>query len=104
MGSLPPDRGRVRTEERNPRSMELDALDTEACVRLLADDHRAVAGALAGAAESLAHFIDGLALRMRSGGRLIYVGAGTSGRLGVLDAAECPPTFQIEPGQVVGVI
>jgi N-acetylmuramic acid 6-phosphate etherase len=104
MASLPPDRGGVRTEARHPGSFDLDVLDTAACVRLLAEDHRAVAGAVAAAAGALAALIDGLAGRMRAGGRLIYVGAGTSGRLGVLDAAECPPTFQSDPGQVVGVI
>ncbi len=104
MPTLPPDRGHVRTEQRHHGSTDLDALDTAACVRLLIDDHRAVAGAVAAAAGVLAQFIDGLAERMRGGGRLVYVGAGTSGRLGVLDAAECPPTFQSDPGQVVGVI
>jgi N-acetylmuramic acid 6-phosphate etherase len=84
--------------------MELDALETAACVRLLIDDHRSVADAVAVAAPELAVLIDGLVERMRSGGRLVYIGAGTSGRLGVLDAAECPPTFHSEPSQVVGII
>lgn len=68
------------------------------------DDHEAVAAALRGAASSLSSFIDGLVERMRRGGRLLYVGAGTSGRLGVLDAAECPPTFHSDPNQVVAFI
>ena len=101
---LPPDRGQVRTEHRHPRSMDLDALDTRAFIELVADDHGAVIEAVRGAAESLAQFIDDLVPRMRRGGRLIYVGAGTSGRLGVLDASECPPTFQAKPNQVIGVI
>ncbi len=84
--------------------MDLDAMDIEACVRLIIDDHRAVPDALAGAVPQLARFIEALVERLRAGGRLIYVGAGTSGRLGVLDAAECPPTFQSDPGQVLGVI
>ncbi len=84
--------------------MDLDALDIAACVRLIIDDHRAVPDALAGAVPALARFIDALVDRLQAGGRLIYVGAGTSGRLGVLDAAECPPTFQSDPGQVLGVI
>lgn len=84
--------------------MQLDALQTRACVELIIEDHRVVADAVAAAAPALAAFVDGLVERLRGGGRLIYLGAGTSGRLGVLDAAECPPTFQSDPGQVVGVI
>jgi N-acetylmuramic acid 6-phosphate etherase len=102
--SLPPDRGHIRTEHRHRRSRNLDALDTAACVELIIDDHRAVSDAVASASGALAAFIEHLVPRIRSGGRLIYVGAGTSGRLGVLDASECPPTFQTRPGQVVGVI
>ena len=84
--------------------MELDALDTRACVDLIVADHRVVADAVGWASATLSVFIDELVERLRTGGRLIYVGAGTSGRLGVLDAAECPPTFQSDPEQVVGVI
>ena len=102
--NLPPDRGHLRTEHRHELSAHLDTLDTAACVRLIIDDHRAVPDAVAGAVAELAAFIDALVQRLRAGGRLIYVGAGTSGRLGVLDAAECPPTFQSDPGQVLGVI
>ncbi len=102
--SLPPDRGHLRTEHRHERSADLDTLDTAACVRLIIDDHRAVPEAVAGAVAALAGFIDALVVRIHEGGRLIYVGAGTSGRLGVLDASECPPTFQSDPGQVLGVI
>lgn len=74
------------------------------CVDLLIDDHRIVYDAVKAAAGALAAFIEPLVERMRRGGRLVYVGAGTSGRLGVLDAAECLPTFQAGPGQVIGVI
>lgn len=102
--SLPPDRSHVRTEHRHALSTDLDALDTAGLVRLMADDHRAVIDAVERAAETLAEFIEALATRMRSGGRLIYLGAGTSGRLGVLDASECPPTFQSDPNQVIGII
>ncbi len=79
-------------------------LDTAGCVQLLIEDHLAVPEAVAAAAPVLTAFIDALVERVRGGGRLIYVGAGTSGRLGVLDAAECPPTFQSDPDQVLGVI
>ena len=84
--------------------MLLDGLDTRACVELMIDDHRGVPEALEGVAEALTELIDELTPRVRRGGRLIYFGAGTSGRLGVLDASECPPTFQSDPAQIVGII
>ena len=102
--SLPVDRGHVQTEQRHKRSAKLDALDTRSCIELIIDDHRRVPKALEGATRELTELIDGITERVRRGGRLIYVGAGTSGRLGVLDASECPPTFQSEPGQIVGMI
>ncbi len=102
--ALPPDRGHVATEQRHAGSGEFDKLATLEQIALMADDHLAVAAALAKAAGPLAAFIDALALRMRAGGRLFYCGAGTSGRLGVLDASECPPTFLSSPSQVVGII
>jgi N-acetylmuramic acid 6-phosphate etherase len=104
--SLPPDRSHVRTEHRHNRSCNLDTLNTRAFIELCVDDHRTVTDAVAGAVDSLARFIDQLVPRMRSpaGGRLIYIGAGTSGRLGVMDASECPPTFQSDPDQVIGII
>ncbi len=79
-------------------------LDTAGCVQLLIEDHLAVPEAVAAAAPELTAFIDALVERVRAGGRLIYVGAGTSGRLGVLDAADCPPTFQSGPDQVLGLM
>jgi N-acetylmuramic acid 6-phosphate etherase len=102
--TLPPDRGHIATEQRHNRSRDLDALDAAACVELIVDDHRAVGDAVAGAGGALAALIEQIVPRMRAGGRLVYVGAGTSGRLGVLDASECPPTFQSDPEQVIGVI
>jgi N-acetylmuramic acid 6-phosphate etherase len=102
--SLPHNRGHVRTEHRHPHSADLDALGTRGCIELMIEDHAAVLGAARGAGGQLAQFIDELVSRMRRGGRLIYLGAGTSGRLGVLDASECPPTFQSPPEQVVGII
>ena len=101
---LPPDRGAIDTEQRHPASADLDALPVASCVDLFIDDHDAVPRAVRSARNELAAFIDGLIERMRRGGRLISLGAGTSGRLGVLDASECPPTFQSDPGQVIGVI
>lgn len=104
VGSLPPDRSHVGTERRNPLSGTFDALDVRAAVDVMVDDHTQVMRAVAGAAGAIAQFIEGLVPRMRAGGRLLYIGAGTSGRLGVLDASECPPTFRSDPAQVVGII
>src|SRR6516225_2632322 len=94
----------LQTEARNPASMNLDELTPLQFVRLMsAEDARAVP-AVAAQAETIARAIEAIADRLARGGRLVYVGAGTSGRLGVLDATECPPTFSAPPGQVVGVI
>ncbi|MHC5024129.1 MAG: N-acetylmuramic acid 6-phosphate etherase [Planctomycetota bacterium] len=102
--TLPPDRGHLVTEQRHAASMTLDELSTLDAVNLMIDDHRVVPQAVADAATALAPFIDALVSGLARGGRLVYVGAGTSGRLGVLDAAECPPTFQSPPSQIVGII
>ena len=92
------------TEARNPSSERLDSLSAVEIVSLMnAEDARAVE-AVEAESESIARAIDEVADRFRRGGRLIYVGAGTSGRLGVLDASECPPTFNSPPGMVVGLI
>lgn len=101
---LPPDRGHLGTEQRHPGAMQLDELSIEECAALMIDDHRCVIDALKAGQPTLVGFIEALVPRMRSGGRLIYMGAGTSGRLGVLDASECPPTFQSDPEQIVGII
>jgi len=92
------------TEARNPASKDLDRLSTEELVRLINAEDATVAAAVAREAPAIAAAIEVIAERMARGGRLVYVGAGTSGRLGVLDAAECPPTFNADPGQVVGLI
>ncbi len=92
------------TEAVNPASTDLDLLSSLELVRCMnaadAEVHRAVAAE----AEQIALAIDRIAARLAAGGRLIYLGAGTSGRLAVLDAAECPPTFSSSPGQVLGLI
>jgi N-acetylmuramic acid 6-phosphate etherase len=94
----------LQTEARNPASTRLDELTPLEIVRLMnAEDGRVIA-AVAAQAEAIARAIEVIADRLRGGGRLVYVGAGTSGRLGVLDATECPPTFNAPPGQVVGAI
>jgi N-acetylmuramic acid 6-phosphate etherase len=104
LGALPPDRSHVGTERRHPHSTDFDSLDVRAAVDAMVEDHAQVMRAVAGASAAIAAFVDALVPRMRDGGRLIYVGAGTSGRLGVLDASECPPTFRSDPSQVVGII
>ena len=98
------DRGHLLTEQSNQRSARLDQLDTLALVELFADEDRRPQQAVAAAAPALAQAVDAVAERLRAGGRLFYLGAGTSGRLGVLDAAECPPTFCSDPEQVQGVL
>ena len=97
-------RGKLTTELRNPRSMDLHRLETKAAFDLFNSEDATVADAVAQARGSVCCAIDLVVEAFRAGGRLLYVGAGTSGRLGVLDAAECPPTFQSDPSVVVGVI
>ena len=98
------DRGHLLTEQSNQRSSRLDQLDTLALVELFADEDRRPQEAVAEVAPALAQAVDAVSERLRAGGRLFYLGAGTSGRLGVLDAAECPPTFCSDPQQVQGVL
>ena len=97
-------RGHLLTEQVNPASAELDALCTEDLVGVFVAEDRKPQDAVAGAASALAQAIDAIAQRLQAGGRLFYLGAGTSGRLGVLDAAECPPTFCSPPELVQGVL
>ena len=94
----------LTTEARNPASDDLDGLSAIEIVRLINSEDAKVAAAVAEQSEAIASAIDAIAERLARGGRLIYIGAGTSGRLGVLDAVECPPTFNTHPSQVVGVI
>jgi N-acetylmuramic acid 6-phosphate etherase len=95
-----PDLAALTTETRNPRTADLDAMSTQDLVAVMNDEDRSVAEAVRGALPRIAVAIDEIAERMRKGGRLVYCGAGTSGRLGLLDAAECPPTFSARPDQV----
>lgn len=98
------DLARLETETRNPRTEALDALPTLELVEALHQENYVVADAVAAVLPQIAQVVDLLAERLSIGGRLIYVGAGTSGRLGVLDASECPPTFGVSPERVQGVI
>ena len=102
--ALPPDRGGLETEKRNARSAALHTLDASACVDLMAREDERMLAAVRASQPSIVAFVEAAEPRFSAGGRLVYLGAGTSGRLGVLDASEAPPTFQVEPGRVVGVI
>ena len=92
------------TERRNQASLELDCLNTRGIVSLMNREDRKVAEAVAEVRTDLVELIDEIAASMKQGGRLFYVGAGTSGRLGVIDAVECGPTFSTDPDQVVGIL
>lgn len=96
--------GALATEGVNPATAALDRMDSLELVRALNREDATVAGAVAREAPHVARAIEEIAARLRRGGRLVYIGAGTSGRLGVLDASECPPTFDTPPGLVVGLI
>jgi N-acetylmuramic acid 6-phosphate etherase len=104
VSATPTSRGHLLTEQPNPLSAELDQLDSAALVALFCDNEREPQRAVAAAAPQLAEAVEAIATRLRAGGRLFYLGAGTSGRLGVLDAAECPPTFCSLPELVQGVL
>src|ERR1041385_3263129 len=92
------------TEERNLHTLDIDTLPTLDMLSLINAEDQKVALAVRDELPTIAAAVDAITTRMQGGGRLIYIGAGTSGRLGVLDASECPPTFGISPGQVVGLI
>jgi len=92
------------TERRNPRTVAIDSASALEVVDLIAAEDAGVAAAVALARVEIARTVDLIEAAFRAGGRLCYVGAGTSGRLGVLDAAECPPTFGTDPAMVLGII
>tara|TARA_B100000085_G_C18455459_1_gene476691 strand:- start:43 stop:993 length:951 start_codon:yes stop_codon:yes gene_type:complete len=98
------DRGHLLTEQANSRSNDLDQLSTADLVDLFVSEDLRPQQAVAGASEQLTEAVTAITARLRQGGRLFYLGAGTSGRLGVLDAAECPPTFCSDPDMVQGVL
>ena len=100
----PPSLNMLTTEAIDPALTEWDALDTLTRLRLMNEEDAKVAAAVALELPQIARAVSRAAASLRAGGRLIYVGAGTSGRLGVLDASECPPTFGVSPGIVTGII
>ncbi|MFB2645001.1 N-acetylmuramic acid 6-phosphate etherase [Raphidiopsis sp. BLCC-F218] len=98
------ERGHLLTEQINPHSLNLDQLNALELVELFNSEDQKALSAIAGAKMELAAAIEQIAAKLHQGGRLFYIGAGTSGRLGVLDAAECPPTFCTPPDLVQGII
>jgi N-acetylmuramic acid 6-phosphate etherase len=96
--------GKLMTEQRNPRSMDLDRLSTEGVLRLINSEDKLVPLAVEREIPYIEQAVELIVHSLKQGGRLLYFGAGTSGRLGVVDASECPPTFGTDPGMVVGVM
>lgn len=92
------------TEQRNPNSMQLDSLSAQELVALINREDQQVALAVEKCLPQIALAVEKIVAAFECGGRLVYVGAGTSGRLGVLDASECPPTYGVKPEMVVGLI
>lgn len=96
--------GHLLTEKINPRTSDLDKCSTEEIIGLILNEDRSIADAIEKEREHIASAVDLIVERLRRGGRIFFVGAGTSGRLGVLEAAECPPTFGTDPEMIRAVI
>ena len=94
----------LTTESRNPRTHGIDLAETPRILELMNDEDQTVAGTVRRSIPDIARAVDVVTAAFQAGGRLFYAGAGTSGRLGVLDAAECPPTFGVEPEMVQGIM
>jgi N-acetylmuramic acid 6-phosphate etherase len=92
------------TEEPNPRSKEIDRLDTSEILRVMNEEDKTVANVVEKALPAISQAVDAIVERLHKDGRLIYIGAGTSGRLGLLDAVECVPTFSTSPELVQGIL
>ena len=94
----------IGTEQRNPNTLEIDRADTAEILRLMNEEDKKVAPAVEQVLPQVEKAVDVIYAHMRCGGRLIYCGCGTSGRLGVLDASECPPTYGVSADTVIGII
>lgn len=94
----------LKTEMRNENSMHIDKMDTLSMVKLINEENKKSVNAVDEALPAIAAVCDAAAASLEKGGRIFYVGAGTSGRIGVMDAAECPPTFGVEKDRVIGII
>ena len=99
-----PEIEKLLTEQLNPASAAIDTLPTEAALRIINQEDRRVADAVGREIRQIARAVDAIVAAFERGGRLFYIGAGTSGRLGVLDASECPPTFSVPPEMVQGIM
>src|SRR5882672_11399726 len=95
---------RLVSEDRNPRTMDIDLLPTADVLRRINDEDKGVAGAVEKVIPEISAAVDRIVRAFQKGARLVYIGAGTSGRLGVLDASECPPTFGVPEDMVIGLI
>lgn len=96
--------GNLNTEKINENTVDIDLCGTEEIIRLINAEDKKVAFAVEREIPQIVRAVDAITESLRAGGRLIYIGAGTSGRLGVIDASECPPTYGTDPAQIVGVI
>ena len=94
----------IKTEQQNSKTTHIDTMSTLDMVRLINEEDQKVALSVGEEAEHIAAAVDIIAAQLRQGGRLVYIGCGTSGRLGVLDAVECPPTYSTDPDEVIGLI
>lgn len=95
---------KLNTEQRNPKTMEIDLMTTEEIITIINQEDTIVPNAIAREIPHIVKVVDEITESFKKGGRLIYVGAGTSGRLGIIDASECPPTYGTDPEMVVGII
>ncbi|MCS0673321.1 N-acetylmuramic acid 6-phosphate etherase [Cytobacillus firmus] len=95
---------KLNTEQRNPKTMEIDLMTTEEIITIINQEDTIVPNAIAREISHIVKVVDEITDSFKKGGRLIYVGAGTSGRLGIIDASECPPTYGTDPEMVVGII
>ena len=94
----------LATEQRNSHSQHIDSVSTEDMLRIINDEDHKVADAVGAIIPDIAKAVDTISDRLRHGGRLFYMGSGTSGRLGILDAVECPPTYSTDPERIQGLI
>ena len=104
MSQLPSQLSQLLTEQRNPRTLHIDQLPTLEALRLMHEEDRLAVDSVAPELPRIAAAVDAITERLSHGGRLLYIGAGTSGRLGVLDASECPPTFGVSYHLVQGIM
>ena len=98
------DLSKITTEKRNKNTYDIDSLDSLGIIEKINEEDKQIAYEIEKHLEDIALVIDDVVDSFLKGGRLIYIGAGTSGRLGILDAVECPPTFSVDPSQVQGII